>query len=161
MKIPKIKIDGVFYHGTMIDPEEGIFSEFNADYSEYPAIWFTSDLSVAKEFSEWKDLEGYINVVYQIKVQSNKIAKISYELGKELDFYFGLNDPRDLIPILIEKGYEGWRAKGSINGTTYDDYAIFNSDKIEILGISILSDKDWTDFIPLNKAKQILSLYER
>ena len=57
---------------------------------------------------------------------------------------------------LIEKGFDGWVTTGSIDGYQYVDYAIFDDDIYDIKEAKI-NARGWTEYMPLDKAKQFLS----
>lgn len=68
---------------------------------------------------------------------------------------YGLNDFRDLIPILQEKGFNGWKTTGAIDTTRYDDYAVFDLTCIQIEAVKLWMDGTWTDYISIDKAQEI------
>jgi hypothetical protein len=153
MKIPSIKINGIFYHGTVIERGDVPFTKFCTDYSDWNAIWFTEDEAVAREFSDNAcRRDSDINIVYKVKIRAKKISHISYELYKELIEYYGEPDLREVIPELINKGFHGWVTIGSLGSIPYDDYAIFDLstlDAIEILGVSLKDNDQYSDYTPI------------
>jgi hypothetical protein len=155
-EIPSIKIDDIFYHGTTTQ-RDGLFDYLSTNESDYEAIWFTDDEYIAEKFAENKNYNDEdITTIYKIKVKLDDIADINYALSKELKDFYELEDFRDIIPILKNENFNGWKTSGSIGYEQYDDYAIFNGNYIDILEVKFLLDNDWTDYLPLDKAKQFL-----
>lgn len=160
MRIPSIKLNGEFFHGTIIEKGESIFEEFQEGYSDWNAVWFSEDENISREFSEdknWGD-ENFINILYKVQINAKKIADISYELSEKISNYFDLDDFRDIIPELIKKKFQGWCVPGSIDTHKYNDYAIFDLSTIEIIGVSFKDGDNWTDYISIRDANRILNI---
>jgi len=166
MRIPSKRLSGTFYHGTSISKNDELPNLLSLDYSDYEAIWFTSDEMIAQQYADrWNDFEDedYNFVVFELKINTSKIANLqNYEFVQFLLQKFDLEDARDLIPILKEKGFNGWEVTGSIGQEIYDDYCIFYEDLINIIGVSIYDKtiNDWTDFMSIEKAQEKYFLNE-
>lgn len=156
-RIKKTKLDGEYYHGTSIGENDDLFHEFNIGHSDWDAVWFSSDEYIAEEFSEnsYRD-DNEIKVVYQVNLKCNSIADIDYNQAIEIKNQWGLYDFRESIPTLKQKGFNGWKTTGSIGHSVYDDIALFNLNCVKIIGVKLLIDDNWTDYMPLSKAQDII-----
>lgn len=157
LKIPKIKLNGTFYHGSFVGENDDLFDELRVDYSDYGAIWVADEETVAEEFSEWHSSDKKdIRFVFSIKIKTNKIAEISYNLYQDLLYEWGFSDLRDSIPILKKMGYNGWSTSGSLGYTSYNDIAIFNADLINIESVKLLLNNNWTDYMSISDAQDLI-----
>jgi len=153
-----ISIEGTFYHGTSIDPDDEIFSSPQIGYSDWEAVWITEYEHVAQEFANW---HGYtdndIQVVYQINISSDNIVQISTPMMDELKEFYGVDDPRELIPFLSQK-FDGWQVVGSIDSTRYNDYAIFDDDLLEVTGVKFRTneEEEYTEYMDVYDAYELL-----
>lgn len=161
IEIPKTEIDGIFYHGTNL-VDGNFIDELNFGYSDYNALWFTKDEHIADQFADnsyFNDDYDAIKTLYEVEIESNNIADISYELYKEIIEFYGLFDLRESIPILKQEGFDGWVTLGSIGQNIYDDYAIFNEDIINIKKCKLFIDNKWTDYMSLENAEKMYKEY--
>ena len=158
ISIPKTKLNGEFYHGSIILDDEDLFSEFGLGYSDWDAIWLADDETVADEFSGWHgdERDNEIKVVFRIKIDINLIADISYELSETINEIWELSDFREAIPLLEQRGFNGWVTVGSYDKIRYNDIAIFDPDQIEIQDVKLFINGDWTDFISVNDAQELI-----
>lgn len=156
--IPKTKLSGIFYHGSLINGDDDIFNELNLGYSDWDAIWLTDDENIAEEFSEWHSgvYDNETRLVFRVKMNVRTIADITYDLSKRIIGTWGLSDFRESIPILKQKGFNGWITTGSLGYYTYNDIAIFNPNLIKIQDVKLLLDNDWTDFMNINDAQELI-----
>lgn len=155
--IPKKTIDGIYYHGSIIQDGE-FFDNLSFGYSDWNALWFSDEFEISDKFSEnWKSDNDDIQVIFKVKLKSKDIADISYEMSQEIMEYYGVEDFRECIPYLENDGYEGWETKGSIGYHEYEDIAIFERNAhniIEIISMSFKNNNEWSDFIPINQAEE-------
>lgn len=157
IKIPRIKLSGNFYHGTVLVNDDNLFYRFDSKNSDWNAIWFADDEYIAEEYSDWKG--GYgdgfseIRVVYRVGVNIRSIADISYELSQEIKFEWELEDFREAIDILREKGFKGWQVPGSLGHNIYNDIAIFYPDEIKIQDVKLYLNDEWTDYMSIDEAQ--------
>lgn len=160
VKIPKIKITGIFYHGSIVGKDDDIFTNFNIGHYDWNAIWFASDEFIAEEFASWRgdwgDNSDEIKVCYKVSIKSTSIADITYELSQRIIEKWALNDLREAIDILSNKGYNGWKTTGGIDRHIYDDYAMFNLKGVKILEIKLFIDNEWTEYMSLEYAQNII-----
>ncbi len=158
-RILRTKMSGVFYHGSFAERGEGIFHEFEFGYSDYDAIWFTTDENIAKSFSNSKSYDENVKTIYRMNLKIDKIADINYEQSQRILDEWELYDFRESIDILKEKGFNGWKTPGSIEYDRYDDYAIFYKDlipKSTDMEIKMMLDGNWTEYMSLVEAGAIL-----
>jgi len=156
MKVPKIRINGEFYHGTVVTGSNLIYT-FNSDYSDWDAVWVTNDEEIAEEFADnWRN-ETDILAIYKVHVKLTGVADIDYDKYQEIAEYSGTRDLREFIPTLIDKGYNGWRTIGSIGSLQYDDFAIFDPSNIKILSVKLLTHGGWTEYMTLADAQEFLT----
>lgn len=160
-EIESISYHGLAYHGTNIsldeEDDESLFSEFNSNYSDWSAVWFGNDENVAQKFSDWHERENSIKVVYEVQIDTDKLAYINQDIHSELNDFYGCEDLRECIEHLENLGYDGWQTMGSIDMIKYDDYAIFDLSIVKMLGISIqLSEDEWSDYISIDKAGELI-----
>jgi len=154
--IPKIRMNGEYYHGTILQDNE-IITNLHLGYSDFDAIWVTDDENIAEEFAEDKKYDKTdIIVVYKVIINTSKIADIDYEMSKDLIEKYELDDFRDIIEILKNKGYNGWKTSGSIGRTLYNDFALFYENLITIKEIKLFINNDWTEYMPLSTASNLL-----
>lgn len=156
-KISKTKIDDEFYHGTSIAADDDLF-EPSIGYSDYDALWVTDELEIAHEFAEnsnWGD-ESIIYATFKTEIRSTKIANLEFDLVKNLMDYYGYEDPRELIPILDQSGFDGWLTSGSVGRHVYNDIAIFNSSLLNFNEVQLLVDGDWTDWMSFGEAQDMI-----
>ena len=155
--IPSIGINRTAYHGTAFDSEEdNVFDEFDTNYSDFEATWFSEEEYIAEEFSENRTAPGYIKAVYMVKLKSDNLADFSLSIFEELKNFYEYKDAREYIKLLKNAGFDGWITLGSIGYHQYDDIAIFNDNVIEIVGIKLLINEEWTDYMSLNEANEII-----
>jgi len=158
IQIPKTSIEGEFYHGSVIQDCE-FFSDLDPNYSDWLAVWFSDKEDIAKKFGEssYREEDDEYLVILKAKIESQNIADLmDIDLVEELKDFYMIEDFREIIPILIEKGFDGWVTTGSIDGYQYVDYAIFDDDIYDIKEAKI-NARGWTEYMPLDKAKQFLS----
>jgi hypothetical protein len=154
--IPRIKMNGVYYHGTIIQDNE-LITELTMGYSDFDAIWVTDNEKIAEEFAKDKQYDdNEIVVVYKVIVKSNKIADIDYSTSNQLIDKYELDDFRDIIEILKSKGYNGWKTPGSIGRNLYNDFAIFYKDLINIKDVKFFINNQWTEYMSLPNAEKFL-----
>jgi len=156
-RIRKLKLNGTYYHGTSIGSEDDLFSEFNPGHSDWDAVWFASDENISEEFAEnsYRD-DNEIKAVYEVNLKCNAIADIDYTQAEEIKNQWGLYDFRESIPMLKQKGFNGWKTTGSIGYNVYDDIALFNLGCAKIVGVKLFIDDNWTDYMPLSEAQDII-----
>ncbi len=156
-RIRKLKLNGTYYHGTSIGSEDDLFSEFNPGHSDWDAVWFASDENISEEFAEnsYRD-DNEIKAVYEVNLKCNAIADIDYIQAEEIKNQWGLYDFRESIPILKQKGFNGWKTTGSIGYNVYDDIALFNLSCAKIVGVKLFIDDNWTDYMSLSEAQDII-----
>lgn len=156
-RIRKTKLNGTYYHGTSVGSNDDLFSEFNPGHSDWDAVWFASDENISEEFAEnsYRD-DNEIKAVYEVSLKCNAIADIDYVQAEEIKNQWGLYDFRESIPILKQKGFNGWKTTGSIGYNVYDDIAIFNLNCAKIIGVKLFIDDNWTDYMPLSEAQGII-----
>lgn len=158
-EVPTIEIDEIFYHGTSIVDCE-FFNELEYGYSDWEALWFCEEEHIAEEFSEDRAYNNHHNVevIFKVKLNSNKIASINDHMAQEMMEYYGLEDDfRDMIDILEQKGFEGWKIVGSIDGKVYEDVAIFtttNRHVIKELSMKFKTDDGWSEYIDISEAEE-------
>jgi len=133
-RIPRIRLNGEYYHGSVIQNNE-FFNDLDPSYSGWDAVWFSSEESVSQEFSEeaCRDEDNEVKVLFKVNIKCTGIADINYELFKEIIDKNSLYDPREYIKILIDKGFNGWLVPGSLGHIQYDDIAIFNTDCFKVI----------------------------
>lgn len=155
-KIYKIKMDGIFYHGTTLrDDDTEIFDEPSVRHGDYDAVWFTDEEHIAEEFADnWG--EDNTCVIYRVKIKENKIADIPYHTFTDLLEYYDKSDLREIIPMLNDMGFNGWKTIGSIGHEQYEDYALFNTDNINVLEVKLLLNGKWTDYMSIDDANKII-----
>lgn len=158
-RIKKIKLNGTYYHGTSIQEDDNLFNEFNPQYSDWEATWFSNDESIAIDFADSAHREeNEIQAIYKVTLKCAPIADINYEQSTEMMKLWALSDFRESIPILVGKGFRGWKTPGSIGSTLYDDIAIFSPHCIDVIqGVKLFIDGDWTEYMSLNDAQQIIN----
>jgi len=154
--IPKTKLNGIFYHGSILLEDDDLFNEFDFSRSDWDAIWLADDEAVADEFSGWGGYDDGIRVVFRVEINVNSIADISYELFKIISEMWALSDFREAIPLLKQRGFNGWETSGSLDRIEYNDIAIFNPSSINIQDVKIFLDDDWTDFMDINDAQELI-----
>lgn len=153
IEIEKISINGTYYHGSTFDLESGEFDNLDSDYSDWGAVWLTSDENVAEIFAkDWNDFddENTFPIVFKIELNVDNIADIDVNRKPEFDEYLsemGFFDYRELITHLKRMGYNGWETTGSIGHTYYDDVAIFGDVNINVA--KILKNGVWSDYVPI------------
>jgi len=144
-------IDGPFYHGTCMLPDEGVFSTLKSGMSDFEALWVASDEWVSETFAASRcgtgraEVEDSFPAVYKIMQNVTNAIPIDQNLVKDLMFELDVNDPRELIPHLDTLGYDAWVAMGSVSERLYTDIAIFSSE-IEIEEMKMFIDGEWTDY---------------
>jgi hypothetical protein len=50
----------------------------------------------------------------------------------------------------------GWKTSGSIGRTLYNDFALFYENLITIKEIKLFINNDWTEYMPLSTASNLL-----
>lgn len=156
--IPKTKISGTFYHGSAISNDDYVFDEFDSSYSDWGAVWLADDESVAEEFSDrFGTDDGEYRIVFAVSAKLNAIADISNELVDEIVDMWGIEDIREAIPLLQQKGYNGWELSGSLDLMHYNDIAIFYPEDINILKVKMFVNDDWTDYMEIDDANGLLN----
>jgi len=140
-----VSIQGPFFHGTCVSPEDGPFEELYRGINEFEAIWVSQEEWVSEMFANDKcDNRGY-KVVYKVEASVDRAVPLSEPLVNELLGMFDVDDPRDLIPHLEQAGYDGWTAMGSVGANLYTDIAIFKND-LGISAMKIFINGDWTEY---------------
>lgn len=155
--VPTIELNDIYYHGTTIVNCE-FFNELEYGYSDWEALWFCDEEYIAEEFAEDRahNIQDNIEVVFKVEIDSDKIASINPHIADEMMEFYGIEDFRDIIDILIEKGFEGWKVVGSIGENMYEDVAIFdhsNYKTIKELSMKFKNDDEWTEYISISKTK--------
>ena len=130
-------------------------------YSDFEAIWFSSNEDVSEEFAENRKSsdDNEIIAMFKVHLKSSDIASIDYELSQEINDFYGYYDFRESIDMLVSEGFEGWKTIGSIGYTQYDDYAVFDEDIIEEKAIKFYINDEWTEYIPINQAQDFLNSF--
>ena len=156
--IETTSLNGVFYHGSKTDEGE-IFNDFDPSvFGDWGATWFTSMEEIAEEFTEWHaDDANEKTVVYRVRIKSDNIADLEdYDYAKDImNAYeeFGMvdsSDFREMIPIL-ENRFDGWITVGGLGSRKYDDVAMFNMDKVEILDVKVKEKGgEWSEYHPID-----------
>ena len=157
LSIPKTKLNGIFYHGSIVLEDDDLFDEFDLGYSDWDAIWLADNETVAEEFSDWRG--GYDNetkVVFRVKINVNSIADISYELSERINEIWALSDFREAIPLLKQRGFNGWVTTGSLDRIQYNDIAIFNPNQINVQDVKLYINDNWTEFMNINDAQNLI-----
>lgn len=158
LTIPKTSLNGTFYHGSTLRDDDYVIEHFNFGNSDYDAIWLADDEAVADTFSTWHSSDtNDVRVVYRTNLKINNIADISYELSQRLVEDWALYDFRDSIEPLKKKNFNGWITTGAIDFIKYNDIAIFYPDKIQILDAKLFINGDWTDYMSIDDANDMLS----
>jgi hypothetical protein len=152
--INNIEIDNIVYHGSIRNINNDI-NDLSLGYSDWEAIWVTSEENIAKEFSDFPTADE-VQIIYKIKLTIKDIADINNDLAIELIEYFGLSDIRELIPILTDYGYNGWKVTGAISRHIYDDIAIFYNNYLFDYTIKIIHNDNETKYISLQEANNYL-----
>lgn len=153
--IPKISIEGEFYHGTTLI-DDNFISHLEIGYSDYDAIWFSWDESIAESFSSWHYTQDEgIKIIFQVELSSDNIAFLSDGVVEELKDFYGRFDIREAIPDLVNQGFDGWKTTGSIDEMVYDDFAIFDDDLIDIKSCKLKIDGEWTEYMNVNDAEKL------
>lgn len=159
-RIPRIRLNGEYYHGSVIQDKE-FWYHLNPRHSDWDAVWFSSKENVSEEFAEeaYRDEKTEVKVVFKVNIKCTGIANIDYQLFQQIIDKNELYDPRDYIKTLIEKGFNGWLTSGVIGSTQYDDIAIFNEDCFNVVAVKFyLKDKEkWTDYIPIREAEEFFN----
>jgi hypothetical protein len=165
LTIPRIKINGIYYHGSSIRDDSDLIYGFRIGYSDWDTTWVSSDENISEEFSYESCGSEDIKVIYRVKVKSNAIADIDYQTSQKIIKNWELYDFRECIDGLKEKGFRGWLTPGSIGSHMYDDIALFYPDEqTEILECKlglIVDSEDWTEYMSLDKAQKILDEHYR
>ena len=157
LSIPKTKLNGVFYHGSILLEDDDLFDEFDLGYSDWDAIWLADNETVAEEFSDWRGgYDNEIKLVFRVKINVNSIADVSYELSERINEIWGLSDFREAIPLLKQRGFNGWVATGWLDRIQYNDIAIFNPSSINIQDVKLFLDDNWSDFMNMNDAQELI-----
>lgn len=153
-----LTLDGYFYHGTVLRKDEELIEKLETGYSDYDAIWVSSEEDVADDFSDQFGVEeGEIRCIYKIKLDNvENVVKLTYEQTQDIMEEYGLFDFRESIDILKNMGYKGWLTIGTIDEKIYDDYAIFYEDLIYIEEVKFYINEQWTDFMKINDAIEFL-----
>ena len=155
--IRKEKRDIEAYHGTYISEKSDLIEQFTTGYSDYDAVWFSTNEDIAEEFaynSARKDSD--ILIIYNVILKLDSIAIINDNLAEEIKDFYGLFDFREAIPILVRNRYDSWEVTGSIGSKQYDDIAVFDESKIDIISAKIKINGKWTVYLPLTKIEKIL-----
>lgn len=135
--IPSITINNTFYHGTAIYKQDEVFSRFSFN-GDWDGIWFTDDKEIAISFGDnWSNSDNNV-YVFEVKIKAHKIANIGYDLFTDLKEYYEIEDFRELIPILKDMGFNGWKTIGSIDTKVYDDYCLFYTHIPQIVKTELL-----------------------
>lgn len=157
LTIPRKRLGGIYYHGSCMSDDSGLFNEFYVGYADWDAIWVSDDEHISEEFSEWHANDEDVRVVYRVKVKSTGIADIDYETTQRMEEDWGLSDFRESIEILKRKGFKGWSVPGSIGMDRYDDIALFYpKEQTKILDCKLYISEDWTEYMSLDKAQEII-----
>lgn len=157
-RIKKIKLNGIYYHGTAVQAEDDLFSEFNPGYSDWDATWFSSDENIAEEFADTAGRDdSETTAIYRVKLQCAPVADIDYEQTKRMIEDWELNDFREVVSILTQKGFRGWKTTGSIGSLLYDDIAIFNTNCVHIQDIKLFLNGQWTEYMSLDQAQEFVN----
>lgn len=158
LSIPKTKLNGTFYHGSIVSENDDLFGEFGLGYSDWDAIWLADNETVAENFSDWRG--GYddneTKVVFRVKINVNSIADISYELSERINEIWALSDFREAIPLLKQRDFNGWVTTGSLDRIEYNDIAIFNPNQINVQDVKIFINDNWTEFMNINDAQDLI-----
>jgi len=152
--INDIDINDTVYHGSIRDIDDEV-TDLSKGYSDWDSIWVTYDENIAKDFSELPT-EDEVQIIYKINLDVKNIAKIDNDFANELKDYFGIEDFREIIPILIDNGYNGWLVNGSISRKIYDDIAIFYTEYLKSYTIKIITEEIETDYMTLSDANDYL-----
>jgi hypothetical protein len=157
-RIPRKKLDGIFYHGFTIADDSGLFDELSTNQSDWEAVWVAEEEWVAEEFSDWKSYsDDEMKVVYQIQVKSTGIAEVSYETSQNILDEWAISDFRESIDVLKRMGYRGWITPGSIDRHQYEDIALFYpNEQTKIQAVKLYIDDDWTNFMNFDEAQEII-----
>jgi len=157
IRIPKTKINGIYYHGTVVKDKE-VFRSFSFGYSDWDTIWFTDNEKVAEEFSDnaFRDEENEYMIIYKVQLKEKDIANIDYSLFRRIEDEEGMDDMREYIPTLIRRGYSGWKTLGAVNSIQYDDIALFDLDNVKILSAKIKFKGNWTDYMELSEIQEMV-----
>jgi len=152
------------YHGSVIQPNEKIFTEISTQYSSYDAIWVTTDENIAKEFATRFESTSTpesenIPVVFRCFVHLDNCIQIyDKDTWSEIAEMYGFspNYMADAISNLKTMGYDGWKTIGDINGMTYDDISSFYEGKVQITGLKIMTPEGWSAFVDLTTGNQMI-----
>jgi hypothetical protein len=150
--IEKIKIDGIYYHGTTYDKKEGKFTSFDTGYSDFNATWFCDDEHIAEMFSDNKsDYFGKtIQIVYKVQINSEHIANVNWwSVAKELMEFLSTKDFRECYGYIQDLGYDGCLTSGSIGSEMYDDLAIFDLYCVKILSYKTFKNGKWSKYVAI------------
>ena len=158
------------YHGSYVEKDQDLFEDLNTDFTEWDAIWVTTEEYIAEEFGKnyfTADGPKNIPIVFKLHVKMEKVAQIySLEVWKEIQEFYNLEpDLREAIDFLQQRGFNGWSTKGGIAGTkggySYDDIAVFSGAGITLQAVKVWANGKWTDYIDFEQAQQLINQVRR
>jgi len=125
-------ISGDFYHGSGCEEGEDPFEDFDMDWTEWGAVWLTNEKYIAVEFATGyrEPPKAFVHTVRLTEPLT--VCRIDISDFEQMQMEFGIDDLREMIPHLEGK-YDGWVTTGAIGMNQYEDYAIFNADKLRIV----------------------------
>lgn len=148
-----VSIQGPFYHGSCLDPEEGPFEAIVRSMSDYDAVWVSDEEWASEMFAgdncggDGKDGANGYKVVYKIDTNLENAAPLTKETAESITEFFGEADLRETIPYLERAGYDGWTTLGSMGSNLYTDIAIFR-EGLDISLMKVFIDGEWTEYFP-------------
>jgi len=149
-----VSIDGEFYHGTMED--RGEIPNLQTGYYDWDALWFSTEPDVADQFSDYRGGEG-VHVMWVANIKSDKIVYLNEQDFNDIKEHYGYEDLREAIHMFEQQGFDGWQTLGSIDWTQYDDFAIWNEDIIDYIGVRLKINGEWTDVMSKDDAEEMLA----
>ena len=90
-------------------------------------------------------------------IKSDKIVYLNEQDFNDIKEHYGYGDLREAIHMFEQQGFDGWQTLGSIDWTQYDDFAIWNEDIIDYIGVRLKINGEWTDVMSKDDAEEMLA----
>ena len=75
LTIPRIKLNGVYYHGSSIRDDSDLIYVFSVGHSDWNATWVSDDENISKQFSYEACGQEDIKVIYKVKTKDINATK--------------------------------------------------------------------------------------